>query len=102
MLLLAVAVAVPCSWFMAEIGAAKRQHEIVEAARQLGCGYLYDFNLGAYGDVELYSGIRPGTTRWHERLGDELLPQLRRGLSSVRCRDAAAGRIAHATQALCQ
>ncbi len=51
LLVLVVAVAIPCSWLAVEMKAARRQEEAVAAIEKLGGNVSYDWQLDAGGNL---------------------------------------------------
>jgi hypothetical protein len=69
LLVLTVAVALPCSWIGLEMKAAKRQMETAEAIEQLGGSIFYDWQIAADGDFQ--QDARPPEPAWlRPLLGD--------------------------------
>jgi internalin A len=70
-MLLALVLAMVCGWLMTELHRANRQRDAVDAAQKAGCGYFYDDNVSASGDVERTTGPKPAAPFWYEWLGDD-------------------------------
>jgi Leucine Rich repeat len=62
LMLLVLAIAIPCGWLTRDARQAARQHEIVARAGLLRCGIFYDYNLSPSGEVQFVSGVPPGAT----------------------------------------
>ena len=62
LLVLTVAVALPCSWVATEIREAKRHDEAVYLITKLGGSVLFDYQLDASNN--LINGARPPATAW--------------------------------------
>ena len=66
LLLLMIAVAIPCSWLAAEVKEAREQAAIVAAMRRLKWAVGYDYELDASGSF--VSSPSPPTPAWLRKL----------------------------------
>ena len=66
LLVLTVAVAIPCSWMATEMKAAKRQKEVVEEIENVGVSVRYDWEVGA--DRILQPNAQPPEPAWLRNL----------------------------------
>jgi hypothetical protein len=76
LLLLMAVTAFACGWMAEALAGAKRQRETVRAARTLGCGIYYDYNLRESGGVQFFSGGRPGATRLAAWLSEDFFHEI--------------------------
>ncbi len=72
LLLLVVAVSLPCSWFAVEMKKAREQRAIVDGIRQLNGEVQYDWRIDAIGD-ELPNSQAPQLHGCRAVLGDDFL-----------------------------
>ena len=76
LVLVVLAVAVPCGWFTAEMRRAAGQRATVAAVRSAGGSVLYDFHFADDEEPVMFSGVRPGETWLHRWLGDDFFHEL--------------------------
>ena len=70
LLILVVALAIPCGWLTAEVRAADRQRETIAAIRAEGFSCFYDYSVTTPGQVQKFSGSR-SLPFLYERLGED-------------------------------
>jgi hypothetical protein len=71
LLLLVLVVAGPNAWLVQEWKAAQRQRRIIETARAMNCGILFDENIGTAGAIQMFSGPRPPLSWLQKTLGED-------------------------------
>lgn len=69
-LILVVALAIPCSWLAAELRAADRQRETIAATRAESFSCFYDYAVTTPGRLQMFSGSRT-LPFLYERLGED-------------------------------
>jgi len=76
LLLLFTAVAIACGWMARETYKARRQRELVANAQKINCSVVYDYNVSGSGGLQMFTGMRPGTTWLHRWLGDDFFHEI--------------------------
>jgi hypothetical protein len=81
LLMLTIAVAIPCSWLAVEMEQANGQKELVENLKKHGAAVGYDYQVDSSGPIS--GGTQPGPARLRKMLGDDFF----RNLTYIGCCD---------------